>query len=141
MTDFHAHGRAADAWGIAQKVPPPVPFPAAGGGWRGCTGGAYGILAKLVPAMLKAGSGNPGRYWIPPYQVRGRLVTPGMTNCLRHRSSCIERDVPAKCVAALHAAVSCQVRWWKLTQLLYQGCQEAGRSTGDSRGRCRINEL
>jgi hypothetical protein len=30
------------------------------------------IPAKLV--LAKAGSGNPDKYWIPPYQVRGRLT-------------------------------------------------------------------
>jgi hypothetical protein len=37
-------------------------------------------------------SGNPERHWIPPYQVRGRRVKPGMTNCLRLMSSCISSE-------------------------------------------------
>ena len=37
----------------------------------------------VIPAPISIGvnsSGNPARkYWIPPYQVRGRLIKPGMT--------------------------------------------------------------
>jgi len=41
----------------------------------------------VIPVPVFTGinsSGNPVQiYWIPPYQVRGRLVKPGMTTKLR----------------------------------------------------------
>jgi len=50
-------------------------------------------------------------------------------------------DVPAKSVAVHRCVMLCEVRRWKPTQLLYQGCQGAGRSTGDGDRGFRINEL
>jgi hypothetical protein len=46
-----------------------------------------------------------------------------------------------RAVTAHHAEVSCQVRQEKLLQLLYQGCQGAGRPTGDGDRGFGIKEL
>jgi hypothetical protein len=51
----------------------------------------YGVNSGGNPDVVPAEAGN--QYfedWIPPYQVRGRLVKPGMTNRKTFMSLCIE---------------------------------------------------
>jgi len=50
----------------------------------------YGVNSSGPPAHRASGpegiqiaSGPEGKDWIPPYQVRGRLIKSGMTKCVK----------------------------------------------------------